>query len=172
MHGAQVAGQWRGDTALTLPLFWRRSTVSPVFFGRFQRSSLSLSRPLPTLSPSLIGHLASVDVKQHERRSSSDGQYKFGSNKQISLTNSQQNVPTNTKRCVTAVAMSIDQFLKLLPANRRQIRPTRFEDLTVKNIIDEQTLNSRPFQVPHSNTEQHRNLFVHTATGTTSVTTW
>ena len=31
-----------------------------------RRSSLSLSRPLPTLSPSLIGHLASVDVKQHE----------------------------------------------------------------------------------------------------------
>ena len=28
----------------------------------------SLCRPLPTLSPSLIGHLASVDVKQHERR--------------------------------------------------------------------------------------------------------
>ena len=27
----------------------------------------SLSRPLPTLSPSLIGHLASVNVKQHER---------------------------------------------------------------------------------------------------------
>ena len=26
----------------------------------------SLSRPLPTLSPSLTGHLASVDVKQHE----------------------------------------------------------------------------------------------------------
>ena len=24
--------------------------------------------PLPTLSPSLIGHLASVDVKQHERK--------------------------------------------------------------------------------------------------------
>ena len=43
--------------------------VSPVFFGRFPRSSLSLSRPLPTLSPSLIGHLASVDVKQHERKS-------------------------------------------------------------------------------------------------------
>ena len=63
-----VAGQWRGDTALTLPFFWRRSTVSPVFFGRFPRSSLSLSRPLPTLSPSLIGHLASVDVKQHERK--------------------------------------------------------------------------------------------------------
>ena len=26
------------------------------------------SRPLPTLSPSLIGHLASVDVKQHESK--------------------------------------------------------------------------------------------------------
>ena len=36
-------------------LFWRVSTVEP-----------SLSRPLPTLSPSLIGHLTSVDVKQHE----------------------------------------------------------------------------------------------------------
>ena len=28
----------------------------------------SLCRPLPTLSPSLIGHLASVDIKQHERK--------------------------------------------------------------------------------------------------------
>ena len=67
LRGAQVAGQWRrGDTALTLHCSqWRRSTVSPVFFGRFPRSSLSLSRPLPTLSPSLIGQLASVDVKQH-----------------------------------------------------------------------------------------------------------
>ena len=37
-------------------------------FGRFPRSSLSLSRPLPTLSLSLIGHLASVDVKQHESK--------------------------------------------------------------------------------------------------------
>ena len=64
-------GKWRGDTALTLPLFWRRTTVSPVFFGRFPRSSLSLSRPLPTLSPSLIGHLASVDVKQHESKAHS-----------------------------------------------------------------------------------------------------
>ena len=39
-----------------------------VFFGWFPRSSLSLSRPLPTLSSSLIGHLASVDVKQHESK--------------------------------------------------------------------------------------------------------
>ena len=36
---ALVAGQRRGDTALTLPLFWRRSTVSPVFFGRCPWSS-------------------------------------------------------------------------------------------------------------------------------------
>ena len=43
LHSAQVSGQWRGDTAITLPLFWRRSTVSPVFFGRFPRSSLHLS---------------------------------------------------------------------------------------------------------------------------------
>ena len=35
-------------------------TVSPV--------EPSLSRPLPTLSPSLIGHLASVDVKQFESK--------------------------------------------------------------------------------------------------------
>ena len=28
----------------------------------------SLCRPLPTLSPSLIGQLASVDVKQHESK--------------------------------------------------------------------------------------------------------
>ena len=38
--------------------------------GLFQAVSAvepSLSRPLPTLSPSLIGHLASVDVKQHEK---------------------------------------------------------------------------------------------------------
>ena len=74
---AQVAGQWRGDTALTLPLFWRRSTVSPVFFGRFPRSSLSLSRPHPTLSPSLIGHLASVDVKQHERKGVAQSRHAF-----------------------------------------------------------------------------------------------
>ena len=37
-------------------------------FRAVPRSSLSLSRPLPTLSPSPIGHLASVDVKQHESK--------------------------------------------------------------------------------------------------------
>ena len=49
LHSAEVAGQRRGDTALTLPLFWRRSTVSSVFFGRYPRSSLhSFVPPLPT----------------------------------------------------------------------------------------------------------------------------
>ena len=63
LRSALVAGKWRGDTALTLPLFWRRSTVSPVFFGRYPRSSLHSF--VPDLSPSLISHLASVDVKQN-----------------------------------------------------------------------------------------------------------
>ena len=40
LRSALVAGQWRGDTALTLPLCWRRSTVFQVFFGRYPRSSL------------------------------------------------------------------------------------------------------------------------------------
>ena len=37
----------RGDTALTLPLFWRWSTFSPVFFGRCPRSSLHSLVPFP-----------------------------------------------------------------------------------------------------------------------------
>ena len=48
LRGALVAAQWRGDTALTLPLSWRRSTVSPVFWGRYPWSSLhTLSSPSP-----------------------------------------------------------------------------------------------------------------------------
>ena len=73
LRSALVAAQWRGDTALTLPLFRRRSTVSPVFFGRYPRSSLHSfvlrsqppRPPTPGRSPSLISHLASVDVKQN-----------------------------------------------------------------------------------------------------------
>ena len=54
-RSALVAVQWQGDTSLTLPLFWWRSTVSPI------------SPPLPPLPPppSLISNLASVDIKQH-----------------------------------------------------------------------------------------------------------
>ena len=50
LRSAQVAAQWRGDTALTLPLFWRRSTVSPVFFSGDIRSrafTLSCHSPPP-----------------------------------------------------------------------------------------------------------------------------
>ena len=36
-----------GTPPLTLPLFWRQSTVSPVFFGRFPRSSLHSLVPFP-----------------------------------------------------------------------------------------------------------------------------
>ena len=57
-------------------------------------------------------------------------------------------------------AMPVEQFLKRLPASKRQIRPTKFHDFTAENIIDRQvTLNSRPFLVPHSNTEHHKNYF-------------
>ena len=63
LRSAQVAGQWRGDTALTLPLFWRRSMVSPVFFGRFPWSSLhsvdpSQSVPVPNRPSRLHGRKA------------------------------------------------------------------------------------------------------------------
>ena len=65
-------------------------------------------------------------------------------------------------------AMPVEQFLKFLPASKRQIRPTKFRDFTAENIIliDRQaTLNSRPFLAPHSNTEQHKNsFFVRTTT--------
>ena len=67
---AQCASRWamarghRLNTSIVLAavhglsgLFRAVSTVEP-----------SLSRPLPTLSPSVIGHLASVDVKQHESK--------------------------------------------------------------------------------------------------------
>ena len=64
LRSAQVAVA-RPDTALTLPLFWRRAVHG--LSGLFRAVSAvepSLCRPLPTLSPSLISHLASVDLKQ------------------------------------------------------------------------------------------------------------
>ena len=69
-----VHGQWQGDTTLTLLLFWRRSTGSPDFFGRYPRSILHSFVPFPPSPPpppppppprSPISHLASVDVKQN-----------------------------------------------------------------------------------------------------------
>ena len=65
LRSALVAAQWREDTALTLPLFWRRSTVSPVFFERYPRSSLhSLGlfhpppAPVPNKQPRFCGRKA------------------------------------------------------------------------------------------------------------------
>ena len=56
LHSALVAVQWQGDTALTLPLFWRQSTVSPVFFRWYPWSilhSLVLFPPPPPKRPHL-----------------------------------------------------------------------------------------------------------------------
>ena len=69
LRSALVAWQWRGDTALTLPLFWRRSTVCPVFFGRYPWSSLHsfvsfppplppAPVPVPNKPPRFCGHKA------------------------------------------------------------------------------------------------------------------
>ena len=68
LRGTLVATQWLGDTALTLPLFRRRSTASSV---RAVEPSLSHPPPAPPPPPpaprpypsSLISILASVDVK-------------------------------------------------------------------------------------------------------------
>ena len=54
LRGALVAAQRRGDTALTLPLFWRRSAVTPVFFSggiRGRAFTLSFSSPPPPHPP-------------------------------------------------------------------------------------------------------------------------
>ena len=76
LRSAQVAGQWREDTALTLQLFWLRSTVSPVFFGRYPRSSLHSFVPFP-LAQSLISHLASARLRN--RADSTSARFRFGS---------------------------------------------------------------------------------------------
>ena len=64
LRSALVTGQRWGDTAVTLPLFWRQSTVSPVFFGQYPQRAFILSFPNPP-SLILISHLASVDIKQN-----------------------------------------------------------------------------------------------------------
>ena len=69
---AQCTSRWAMARALTLPLFWRRSTVLSGLFRAVSAVELSLFRPLPTLSPSLISHLASVDVKQQMKKKNSE----------------------------------------------------------------------------------------------------
>ena len=76
LRSALVAAQWRGATALTLPLFWQQSTVSLVFFGRYLRSSLhSLVLPpvpIPNKQPRFCGHKATFVKfeyqKTHQKR--------------------------------------------------------------------------------------------------------
>ena len=65
LRSALVAAQWQGDTALTFPLFWWWSTVSPVFFGRYPRSSLhsligpfTPPVPIPNKQPHFCGRKA------------------------------------------------------------------------------------------------------------------
>ena len=70
---AQCTSRWamaRGHSLNTSIVLAAVHGLSGLFRAPFPRSSLSFSRPLPTLSPSLIGHLASVDVKQHESKAS------------------------------------------------------------------------------------------------------
>ena len=65
LRSALVAAQWRGDTALTLPLFWRRATVSPVFFRADSAVEPSLFRPLSlSLPPPPLPHPVPVPNKQ------------------------------------------------------------------------------------------------------------
>ena len=47
LRSTLVAAQWRGNTALTLPLFWRRSTASSVFRVGARGRTFTLSPPPP-----------------------------------------------------------------------------------------------------------------------------
>ena len=67
LRSALVAAQWQGDTALNTSIVLAAVHGLSGLFRTVSAVEPSLYRPLPTLSPSLIGHLASVDVKQHER---------------------------------------------------------------------------------------------------------
>ena len=58
LRSALVAAQWRGDTALTLALFLRRSTAFPVFFGWYPRSSLHSFGPVPNKPSRFCGRKA------------------------------------------------------------------------------------------------------------------
>ena len=52
LRSTLVAAQWRGDTTLTLPLFWRRSTASSVFRVGARGRAFTLSPPsLPPPPP-------------------------------------------------------------------------------------------------------------------------
>ena len=66
---AQCTSRWamaRGHRLNTSIVLAAVYCLSGLFRAVSAVEPITLSRPLPTLSPSLIGHLASVDVKQHE----------------------------------------------------------------------------------------------------------
>ena len=69
LRSAQVAAQWRGDTCLNTSIVLAAVHGLSGLFRAVSSVEPSPFRPLPPLSPSLISHLASVDVKQHWRRS-------------------------------------------------------------------------------------------------------
>ena len=96
LRSAQVTGQWRGNTALTLPLFWRRSTVSPVFFGRYPRPveptlqapfSGTFLQTLPDLVTSLNGHSLSPRSCPATRSAPSERFGCLGTDKTVELSN-------------------------------------------------------------------------------------
>ena len=65
---AQCTSRWamaRGHRLNTSIVLAAVYGLSGLFRAVSAVEPITLSRPLPTLSPSLIGHLASVDVKQH-----------------------------------------------------------------------------------------------------------
>ena len=51
LRSTLVAAQWPGDTALTLPLFWRRSTASSVFRVGARARAITLSSAPPPPPP-------------------------------------------------------------------------------------------------------------------------
>ena len=71
LYSALVTVQWRRNTTLTLPLFWQRSTVSPVFFGWYPQLSLHTPppppHPVPNKPPRFCGCKAKCTTCRKER---------------------------------------------------------------------------------------------------------
>ena len=57
-------------------------------------------------------------------------------------------------------ALPSDSFLKPADRNKRKIRPKRFEDYVVKNLVERHAYNNtRGFKVPDASTEQYKCSF-------------
>ena len=61
-------------------------------------------------------------------------------------------------------AVPADKFFTQKKTNKRQIKPKIFKDCVTKNIVDKSAhMNSRPYEVPSSKTDQYRySYFVRT----------